>query len=1189
MKKTDGFCKIKAIYEDKVMLMKNSFAVKISNRIKRCLKSWILSGNRWVIPLSEQIKNLKVLEPEYFEWLMKNKLIDTFERLMLPESPRSRDIFFSVVIPVYNTPSEILEKTVGSVLRQIYPVWEIVICDDGSNSEDTLKCLDNLAEHFGSNVAGTIDSRRFNSTTDCCRIKIIKNCCNQGISDATNACVENAHGDFIIFLDHDDELYSDALLKTKYTIDKNLHAKVFYSDEDYLSSDGYRHSYNFKPDFSPSLLETHNYILHMVCIKKELFVKVGGLNKNFDGSQDYDLLLRLMDMGESFVHIQDILYSWRENSTSMIGGMLKPEIFTRGKKALEEHYRRSGDSVEYIKDHLENIRGIYRTRFAMPENLTILTVQIGTSAFRFDPYNVDKSIKMATMIWDPSNPFPIEIAQTNADMIIFLDSSLTPNSWQEFLNETVPIALRKNIGAVGALIYSDDDQIIAAGRSLMPWGAMRNDFWGYDAGETNSPAKRLRDVIAVSGAAMIISSSMLRDVLMEGPLDQTMWDVDISLRLNRTGHRIVFTPHAFVRYRGTLEQYHGAALFGVNQIIEKYNIFKDPYLNLNLINTDEHSFVEKRMALPSQFKDKGSDMAGEDEIEKKNKNVFYYKWLALHSPDLKKSAKRVANLQYKPFFSIILPTYNSELSFFKELLQSFKAQTYKNFEICISDDASTDAAFISFLNMIDSESMITPEIADDVQPVKQQYPANIRIIYSDKNNGIAGNTNRAISIATGEWFVLCDHDDLVEPFALEMIAQYINDNPAVDVLYSDEDMIDQKGWRHSPRLQPDWNPDMLLSHMYCPHIVSFKRDRLNDICELDNPGPFNPEMDGAQDYDFFLRITEKAHKIGHIPRILYSWRSVNGSVALDACAKIYAYDAGKRALEAAMQRRKENAVVLKASGTKLGVYRVKRKISLPCGYTHVIEAGSDFLLSMVNNIRNISPVPADIVLVCKHCDEPCLRAVSHLSDININVVMVKDSSGRSEMYNAGADAARGEHFIFSSRFIDLLDSDYPFGLLEHTQRDEIGAAGIKIIYPNGFFYHTGMLLGVNGIAGYAHRNIEQGSGHWHFASCIRNYSAVSWDFIGVSKKKFYQVNGFDQKLAQLGDVDFCLKLIEKGYKNIYTPYVSAVLNRSVHFLEELRNIKEEKILLERYGDLVNNDPMHHPLMSKTLEDFSISL
>ncbi|MBF0413320.1 MAG: glycosyltransferase [Desulfamplus sp.] len=1181
--------------------MKNRLVVKILNRIKRWLHNLILSKNRWIIPISEQIDNLKTLDPDYFAWLVRHKLVEPFSTLMIPTYQNNKNVLFSVVIPVYNTSPALLEKAVRSVMTQIYSNWGIVICNDASDSTETLEYLEHLKDNFG----GTQN------------ITIITNKQNSGISESTNACVEQSKGDFILFLDHDDELYPDALLKLNQAIDLNPNAALFYSDEDYISSDGYRHSYNFKPNFSPSLLESHNYILHLMCIKKEIFIKAGMLRKEFDGSQDYDLLLRLMDMGEKFVHVQDILYSWRENETSMLGGMLKPEIFQTGKKALEEHYKRRGDNVEYINDYLENIRGFYRARFLMPDNISILIVQICTSSLQFNPYeplsstalSIKQSIDIKLTIWNPSDPFPMQIADTDSDVVIFLDSQLTPHSWEEFLKETVPLALRDHIGAVGALIYSGDDKIIAAGRSLMPWGEMRNDFFGYDSGEKNSHAKRTRDVISVSGAAMVISSKKLKNVLNEGGLDQAMWDVEICLRLNRQINgiinnsninnsfncysRIVFNPNAFLLYKGTIEKYHGSSMFNVKHLADKYNISQDPYLNLNLIDTPNHEGSDKRISIPPYFEKKSFKISEKEAeqiaFEKKKRDDFYHKWIALYSLNLKKSPQRVANLEYKPLFSIILPTYNSELIFFKELIQSLQSQTYKYFEICISDDASKNRDFLEFLDELKAES------------------DNINVVRSEKNRGIAGNTNQAIAIAKGEWFILCDHDDLVEPFALEMIAQYINDNPDVDVLYSDEDMIDQKGWRHSPRLQPDWNPDMLLSHMYCPHIVSFKREVLNKICKpslseqnnidsislhgvqatVSTLSPFNPDMDGAQDYDFFLRLTEKANNVGHIPQILYSWRSVQGSVALDACAKIYAYDAGKRALEAAIKRREEDAVVLKAAGTGLGVYRVKRRVK-KSSVTHIIEGGSNHVVSMINNIRNISNFPVEIIVVCREGERDLFDNLTIQSEAKI-VTCQKDAT-LSEIYNTGASYSNEEYLIFSSKYIDLLDSDYPFGLIEHTQRDEIGAVGVKIIYPNGFYYHTGMILGVNGVRGYAHRNIWQSPGHWNFAACIRNYSAVSWDFMGVAREKFDEIEGFDSELNQLGDVDFCLKLVKKGYKNLYTPYISAVLNRSVHFLEELRDKNEEDIIIKRHGAFINSgDPMYHPLMSKTVEDFSITL
>ena len=1092
------------------------------------LKELISLEVPWNIPILEQIKLLSSHDPQYFAWLIKNKLIDNLSLLLKPTSIGESHVKFSIVMPVFNTDPEILEKAVNSVLRQTYFNWELLICDDASCHTETLKLLE-LFKHKDS------------------RIKITTNTNNCGISVSTNTCVENATGDFIIFLDHDDEIYFDALSKIKASIDNHPENSLFYSDEDYISPQGARYRYNFKPNFSPFLLETHNYILHLICIRKKLFQLAGGMRKEFDGSQDYDLLLRIMDMNEEFIHIPDVLYSWRESETSMIGGTMKPAIFQAGLKALEEHYKRKGIKVETIKNNIEDIKGVYRTRLMLPEKLDILIIKLGSQDFMFNINELHESINTTIISWNTNEPFPTQISETNADLVLFMDSSLVPVSWSEFIRELAPLVLRKDVGVAGGLVLTEDQKIISAGQTLLPWGEVCNDYHNIYIGNS-SLDRRQKDIFAVSGIAMAISSTLLKTVLTKGCLNSDLWDMEICIRAAMHGNNI-FTPHAAAITKGLSENFKNDAYINISQLSGKYKI-KKSYLNPNLIPRKNMATYDLPPQLPT--------------IPHKNgmtETIDYYnKWLNYHKPDLTKSGQRIDEMKYHPFFSIILPTYNSELKFFKELIKSLTSQTYTNFEICISDDASTDEKFIEYLKNISFET------------------DKIKVSFSEKNSGIAGNTNSAINMAKGDYLVFCDHDDLMEIFALEFIALFINKNPKADVIYSNEDIINQSGDRHSPRLHPDWNPDMLLSHMYCPHIVCFKKEIAQKA------GKLNPEMDGAQDYDFFLRATEQAEQVGHIPMILYSWRSVQGSVAMDASAKTYAYDAGKKALEHAMARRGENASVVKASNTGMGVYRVKRKVA-NYHFSHIIEADSNHFQSLLSSITSLSDYPVEIIIVCKENEQNQLKIPDAYSQAV--VITVPNTANRSQSYNAGANIASNDNLIFSSKNMDILDCDYPCAILEHTQRDEIGAVGVKIIYPNGFYYHTGMILGVNGVAGYAHRNLQQFAGYWNFANCIRNYSAVSWDFMGISKKKFNEVNGFDTKLTQFGDVDICLKLIEKGYRNLYTPYVSTVLNRSVHFLEELRNSKEEKIIMQRYGDYIKNDPMHHPLLSKDLEDFSI--
>ncbi len=538
----------------------------------------------------------------------------------------------------------------------------------------------------------------------------------------------------------------------------------------------------------------------------------------------------------------------------------------------------------------------------------------------------------------------------------------------------------------------------------------------------------------------------------------------------------------------------------------------------------------------------------------------YRRWIENVSPDISLSPGRIEAMAVRPFFSIIMPTYNSVPLFFEELVTAICSQTYTHFEVCISDDNSTDEAFVALLRRL-------PE-----------RDPRFRVIFSTENRGIAGNTNRALDAARGEFMVLCDHDDMIAPFALESIALHINEHPRVDLMYSDEDMLTQEGFRHSPRLQPDWNPDMMTSHMYCPHMVSFRKT----LC--DKTGRMDPAMDGAQDYDYFLRLSEGARQIGHIPRILYSWRSAPTSVASDPSAKPYAYEAGRRALANAVKRRNEEAVVVKASGTGLGVYRIKRRVESP-ELTHIVEARGRDIVPVLRSIRTLADAPVEI-LVGMEEDRADIRELVE-KEPWASCFTVPKGAGRARVYNRGAKMARSRSLFFSGHNVDLLDSEYPRAALEHTQRPEIGAVGVKIIYPNGNIYHTGMILGVNGFCGYAHRNIPQSAGYWNFALCIRNYSAVSWDLMAVSREKWESAGGFDESLTRFQDVDFCLRLGKKGFRHVYTPYIGGVLMRGVHAPEELRCEESARALVSRYGEEILNDPCFHSLHRKDLENFSI--
>jgi len=365
-----------------------------------------------------------------------------------------------------------------------------------------------------------------------------------------------------------------------------------------------------------------------------------------------------------------------------------------------------------------------------------------------------------------------------------------------------------------------------------------------------------------------------------------------------------------------------------------------------------------------------------------------------------------------------------------------------------------------------------------------------------------------------------------------------------------------------------------MSQMYFSHLITIRATLLKKI------SGFNTRLPGAHTYDLVLRATEQARHIGHIPEILYSSRLHTQ----DASRTINEFKAASNALRDALSRRKEEAKVIHAPGTALGVYRTKRAVPQTT-ISHIIAAENDAVIDTIRNIQETTKMDVEIIVILPCSEKHLINKLR--ATTNVVADTVPDDSLRAAYYNRGANISASDVLIFSPQTIYILEGEYPNALLEHVNRKSIGAVGCKLLYPNGFYYHTGIILGVNGVCGYAHRNTWQGPGYWHYANCIRNYSAVSWDLLAISRKNWGIVKGFDEILPKYTDVDFCLKLVNKGFRQVYTPYLTGVLNRNVHRLDELRCPESEAVLSERHIDTIQTDPHYNPHLSKTREDFSV--
>ena len=553
----------------------------------------------------------------------------------------------------------------------------------------------------------------------------------------------------------------------------------------------------------------------------------------------------------------------------------------------------------------------------------------------------------------------------------------------------------------------------------------------------------------------------------------------------------------------------------------------------------------------------------------------YQLWLAQHAltPErIRQLRAEVQTLAYQPKISLVMPVYNTEETWLRKAIESVCNQIYPYWELCLCDDGST----------ADHVSQIIAE--------HSQQDKRIHVLTSPQNRGISAASNGALSLATGEFVGLLDHDDELSVDALFEVVGFINAHPEVGLVYTDEDKIDPQGQRFQPFFKPDWSPDMLLSFMYTCHFSVYRRELLLEV------GGFDPAYDGSQDYDLALRVTEKTRVIGHVPKVLYHWRVVSGSVAENANNKLYAYEAGKRALAVALQRRKISGVVEDTFGKQegLGFYRVRRLHENTPRVSIIIPTRDkvDLLARCLTSIEKYTTYQNyEIVIVDNDSVEP--SSLQYLRETPHQVIPYRGAFHFSKLMNFAAQRAAGEVFLFLNNDVEILNYGWLAAMLEHARRPEVGAVGAKLLYPNNTIQHAGVVIGLCEFAGHSHRHVSGfDHGYWGSADIIRNYGAVTAACMMVRREVFFEAGGFDEAfLYAYQDVDLCLRLGEKGFLIVYTPYAQLV-----HYESATRGGKmafgENDISLARSRwrrYLVEGDPYYNPNLSRLKEDFSLAL
>jgi GT2 family glycosyltransferase len=539
----------------------------------------------------------------------------------------------------------------------------------------------------------------------------------------------------------------------------------------------------------------------------------------------------------------------------------------------------------------------------------------------------------------------------------------------------------------------------------------------------------------------------------------------------------------------------------------------------------------------------------------------------------------IVSIEHRPLISVIMPTCETDPDLLQLTIDSVKAQSYDNWELCVSDDASTNDAVIDCLQQ---------NAAGD---------ARIKYVTQPSRVGIAGNTNAAISLASGQYCTFLDHDDLLAPHALFEVASVALERPEAKLIYSDEDKIDINGERNEPHFKPDWNPDLLLSQNYICHLTVVRSDVLSDAgwCRLG--------YDGAQDHDLLLRVSRrlKHHEVHHIPLILYHWRQTANSTAQSADVKGYSTDSGIRAVADHLSAVGEQAEVV--AGKYPNTYRIVRELPADPPLVSIIiptRDRLDILSQCVESVRNLTTYPNyEILVVDNRSEHP--QTLEYLQQIEllkgVRVVRYDEDFNYSAINNFAVRHARGSILTLMNNDIEVISPDWLTEMVTHALRPEIGCVGAKLLYKNNMVQHAGVILGIGGVAGHAHKYFDsESAGYFSRLHLTQNMSAVTAACLTVERRIYDMVGGLnetDLKVA-FNDVDFCLSVRALGFRNLWTPYAVLYHHESLSRGQEDTSEKQQRFTSEarfmqkKWGKSLVSDPAYNRNLTRSREDFSLA-
>ncbi|MDJ0555554.1 MAG: tetratricopeptide repeat protein [Microcoleaceae cyanobacterium MO_207.B10] len=557
------------------------------------------------------------------------------------------------------------------------------------------------------------------------------------------------------------------------------------------------------------------------------------------------------------------------------------------------------------------------------------------------------------------------------------------------------------------------------------------------------------------------------------------------------------------------------------------------------------------------------------EYTSENQDI-YQLWLKENLPkpeQLAKISEIIETLRYQPLISIIIPAQNQRGEFFQQTVESVLNQAYYNWEICCISDKL---------------------------PKNIQEKDRIKLVFKSDNEDIATDLNSALALATGDFVAVLNPDDVLTPDALYEMVQLLNRYPQAEMIYSDEDKLTKEGKLTQPYFKPDWSPDSFLSRMYTGHLCIYRRELIEKL------NGFRAGYESSYEYDLALRLTEETDKIFHIPKVLYHRRISENGVEIN---QTISEETNKKALTEALERRGEIGTVTNIPKHP-GFYQIRYQIPEKKLVSIIIPTRNlgEILDRCIESIFTQTTYPNyEVIVIDNGSDEPetlsIIEAWKNKQPERFKSYELNIPFNFSKLNNYAVEKAEGDYLLFLNNDTEVKTPDWLESMVEQAQREKIGAVGSLLLYPDNTIQHAGVVLGMRSVADHSHRGFSPtDAGYNGQIISVNNYSAVTAACLMCRREVFEQVGGFDEELAvAFNDVDLCLKMVHKGYRNIYLPHavlyhhesksrgVENTGEKQSRFQQEIQNMKQ------RWKYLIDEDPCYNPHLTRQKEDFSLRL